>query len=90
MTGNLNGDKVGCMNNTLEEDFQDFIQIQGLKGQIDIQKVCEELQLNEDELFGFVNVRVAKLQEEKLDEQSVGEALGTIFLFAYWLRGVRG
>ena len=78
------------MENSLEEDFHDFIQIQGLKGQIDIEKVCETLRLNEDELFGFVNDRVVKLAGEDLSEQNVGEALGTIFLFAYWLRGVRG
>lgn len=77
------------MQNTLEEEYHDFIQIQGLKGQIDVQKVCAELRINEEELFEFINERVSKLEEEGFTSQNVGEYLGTSFLFAYWLRGVR-
>ena len=78
------------MSDTLEEDYLDFIQIQGLKGEIDISKVAAELQVDEEELFEFVNNRVMKLEEEGLSTQNVGESLGTLFLFGYWLRGVRG
>ena len=78
------------MANSLEEDFLDFIQIQGLKSKLDFLKVCTELHLDEAELFDFVNERIAKLEEEGLPPQKVGESLGTLFLFGYWLRGVRG
>ena len=78
------------MGNTLEEDYEDFIQIQGLKEQIDVSRVCEELEINEEELFNFVNDRVTKLEEQGFNAQSVGEYIGTVFLFAYWLRGGRG
>ena len=77
------------MGNTLEEDYLDFIQIQGLKGQIDLPKVAAELEVNEEELFNFVNDRVAKLDDQGMTAQNVGEYLGTAFLFGYWLRGVR-
>lgn len=78
------------MNSRLEEDFRDFIQIQGLKDQIDVARVSAGLQLDEEELFEFVNQRVVRLQEEDFNAQKVGESLGTLFLFGYWLRGVRG
>ena len=78
------------MGNMLEEDYVDFIQIQGLKGQIDVQKVSAELHIGEEELFEFINERVVKLEGEGFTAQNVGEYLGTAFLFAYWLRGVRG
>lgn len=77
------------MQHTLEEDYHDFIEIQGLKGQIDIPKVCSELTLDENELFDFINERVSRLEEQGFNVQTVGEYLGTVFLFAYWLRGVR-
>ena len=77
------------MEHTLEDDYRDFIQIQGLKEQIDVAKVTGELGLNEEELFDFVNQRVMKLEEQGFNAQNVGEYLGTIFLFAYWLRGIR-
>ena len=77
------------MGHTLEEDYGDFIQIQGLKSQIDISKVSVELQIDEEELFDFLNQRVTKLEEQGLKAQNVGEYLGTLFLFGYWLRGVR-
>ena len=41
------------MGNTLEEDYLDFIQIQGLKGQIDLPKVAAELEVNEEEFEYF-------------------------------------
>ena len=78
------------MSHTLEEDFLDFVQIQDLKGEIDISKVAAALQVDEEELFEFVNNRVMKLEEEGRSTQNVGESLGTFFLFGYWLRGVRG
>lgn len=78
------------MSHTLEEDFLDFVQIQDLKGEIDISKVAAALQVDEEELFEFVNNRVMKLEEEGRSTQNVGESLGTLFLFGYWLRGVRG
>ena len=78
------------MSHGLEEDYRDFIEIQGLKGQIDVAKVSAELGLDEEELFEFVNERVARLEEPGLDAQKVGELMGTLFLFGYWLRGVRG
>ncbi len=77
------------MEHTLEEDYLDFIEIQGLKGQIDVSKVCSELTLDENELFDFINERVSRLEEQGFNAQNVGEYLGTVFLFAYWLRGVR-
>ncbi len=77
------------MGNTLEEDYLDFIQIQGLKSQIDVTKVAAELGVNEEELFEFVNQRVTKLEELGLNAQNVGEYLGTLFLFGYWLRGLK-
>ena len=77
------------MNHTLEEDYRDFLEIQGLKGQIDVAKVCAELGLEEEELFEFVNERVVKLEGQGFTTQNVGESLGTLFLFAYWLRSVR-
>lgn len=77
------------MSNTLEADYQDFIQIQGLKDQIDLPKVAAELQIDEEELFDFVNERVLRLEDQGLDKQSVGEYLGTAFLFGYWLRGLK-
>ena len=77
------------MDQTLERDYRDFLEIQGLKGQVDVSKVSGELGLDEEELFDFVNQRVIKLKEQGLTTQSVGESLGTLFLFAYWLRGVR-
>jgi len=77
------------MANTLEEDYADFIQIQGLKGQIDIPKVCAEFEITEDELFDFMNDRVGRLEEQGMTAQNVGEYLGTAFLFGFWLRGVR-
>lgn len=78
------------MSNSLEEEFRDFIQIQGLKGQIDVAKVSAELRLEEEELFDFVNQRVMRLEGEGFEAQKVGESLGTLFLFGYWLSGVRG
>lgn len=78
------------MDTSLEEDYRDFIQIQGLKGQIDVAKVSAELDLEEEELFELVNQRVVKLEKEGFETQKVGESLGTLFLFGYWLRGVRG
>ena len=77
------------MEHGLEADYLDFIEIQGLKGQIDVAKVCSELSLDENELFEFINDRISRLQEQGFDAQNVGEYLGTVFLFAYWLRGVR-
>lgn len=77
------------MANTLEKDYVDFIQIQGLKGQIDIPKVCAEFEITEDELFDFIHDRVARLEEQGMTAQNVGEYLGTAFLFGFWLRGVR-
>lgn len=77
------------MGNTLEEDYLDFIQIQGLKGQIDVAKVAAELAMNEEQLFEFVNERVAKLEEQGFNAQNVGEYLGTLLLFGYWLRGLK-
>jgi len=77
------------MANTLEEDYADFIQIQGLKGQIDIPKVCAEFEITEDEFFDFINDRVGRLEEQGMTAQNVGEYLGTAFLFGFWLRGVR-
>ena len=77
------------MEDTLEGDYQDFLKIQGLKGQIDVSKVTVELGLKEEDLFEFLNERVVKLEEQGFTTQSVGEYLGTIFLFGYWLRGVR-
>lgn len=78
------------MEHTLEEDYDDFLQIQGLKDQIDVAKVSAELQIHEEELFEFVNDRVLKLEKQGFGTQNVGESLGTLFLFGYWLRGVRG
>ena len=78
------------MEHPLEDDYQDFLQIQGLKGQVDIPRAAAELGIDETELFEFVNQIVLKLRETGLDDQSVGESLGTLFLFGYWLRGVRG
>ena len=77
------------MGNTLEEDYRDFIQIQDLKEQIDLPKVAAELQINEEELFDFINERVMKLENQGFNAQNVGESLGTVFLFAYWLRGLK-
>ncbi len=77
------------MSNKLEEDYLDFIQIQGMKGQIDISKVTAELEMNEEELFEFVNERVTKLEEQGFNSQNVGEYLGTLLLFGYWLRGLK-
>lgn len=77
------------MANTLEEDYVDFLQIQGLKGQIDVPKVCAELGIDEEELFEFINQRVARLEEQGMDAQKAGESLGTALLFGFWLRGVR-
>lgn len=78
------------MGNTLEDDYLDFIQIQGLKDQIDLPRVAAELQIDEEELFDFVSQRVLRLEEQGLSPQNVGEYLGTAFLFGYWLRGIRG
>lgn len=78
------------MDHTLEEDYHDFLEIQGLKGSIDIPKVAAELGMDEEELFEFVNQHVARLLETGLESQNVGESLGTLFLFGFWLRGVRG
>ena len=77
------------MQHTLEEDFKDFLEIQGLKGQVDISKVCADFDLKEEELFDFVNERVVSLQEQGFTAQNVGESLGSLFLFGFWLRGVR-
>lgn len=77
------------MGNTLEEEYLDFIQIQGLKGQIDLPKVASALEINEEELFDFINQRMAHLGEQGLNDQTVGEYLGTLFLFGYWLRGLK-
>lgn len=78
------------MDHTLEEDYHDFLEIQGLKGSIDIPKVAVELGIDEAELFEFVNQHVARMMEAGLESQNVGESLGTLFLFGLWLRGVRG
>jgi len=78
------------VNRTLEEDYDDFLEIQGLKGETDVSRVTTELGFSEEELFEFVNRRVAILQEHGINPQTVGEYLGTLFLFGYWLRGVRG
>lgn len=77
------------MTNSLEKDFLDFIQIQGLKEESDVAKVAAAFGLSEEELFEFVNERVVKLEEAGWGSQAVGEALGTVFLFGYWLRGVQ-
>ena len=77
------------MEHTLEEDYTDFLQIQGLKGQIDVTKVAAELQINEEELFEFVNQKVVQLEGQGLTTQNVGEYLGTLFLFGFWLGRVR-
>ena len=77
------------MGNSLEADYADFIQIQGLKDQIDLPKLAAELEVEEEELFEFVNQRVMRLEEPGFTAQNVGESLGTLFLFGYWLRGVR-
>ena len=77
------------MKNSLEGDYQDFIEIQGLKDEKDISRAAHGLQFDEQELFNFLNEHVVRLSEEGLTPQNVGELLGTIFLFAYWLRGVR-
>lgn len=77
------------MGNTLEEEYDDFIQIQGLKEQIDLPKVAAGLGLDEEDLFEFISQRMARLGEAELDHQTVGEYLGTVFLFGYWLRGVK-
>lgn len=78
------------MSHSLEEEYRDFIQIQGLKGQVDVPRVADELGISEQDLFEFVHQRVLNLQERGFDLQSAGEYLGTCFLFGYWLRGVRG
>jgi len=78
------------MGNSLEEDYHDFIEIQGLKEQVDVAKVTAELGLSEEELFEFLNERVVKLETQGFNAQNVGEYLGTALLFGYWLRGVRG
>ena len=77
------------MGNSLEADYADFIQIQGLKDQIDLPKLAAELEVDEEELFEFVNQQVMRLEEPGFTAQNVGESLGTLFLFGYWLRGVR-
>ena len=77
------------MGNTLEEDYRDFIQIQGLKGQIDLPRVAAELEINEEELFDFINQRIGNLDQTELSLQTAGEYLGTVFLFGYWLRGLK-
>ena len=77
------------MEHTLEDDYRDFIEIQGLKDQIDVAKVTGELGLDEEEFFDFVNQRLVRLEQQGFNAQNVGEYLGTLFLFAYWLRGVR-
>jgi hypothetical protein len=77
------------LKNTLEDDYRDFIQIQGLKGQIDLPRVAGELGINEEELFDFINQRIGHLEQEEVALQMVGEYLGSIFLFAYWLRGLK-
>ncbi len=75
----------------LEAEYRDFVTLQGLKGQIDVAKVCADFGMNEEELFDFVAKRVAQLEELNPSiVQSVGEYLGTALLFGYWLRGVRG
>jgi hypothetical protein len=78
------------MGNSLEEDYRDFIEIQGLKEQVDVAKVTAELGLSEEELFEFLNERVVKLETQGFNAQNVGEYLGTALLFGYWLRGVHG
>lgn len=80
----------GAMIHSLEEDYRDFMQIQGLKGHIDLPKAVAELGLNEEELYEFINERVIKLESQGLTPQNAGEYLGTVLLFGYWLRGVRG
>ena len=77
------------MRSSLERDYADFIQIQGLKDQIDLVKVTAELEIDEEELVEFVNERVTRLEEQGFTAQNLGESLGTLFLFGYWLRGVR-
>ena len=81
------------MDHTLEEDYRDFLEIQGMKGQVNIPRVARELQISEEELFEFVNKRLTKLDEQSeqgLSLQKSGELAGTCFLFGFWLRGVRG
>lgn len=77
------------MENSLEKDYRDFIQIQDLKGELDIPKLCAEFQISEEELFEFVNERVTRLEAQGFGASNVGELPGTLFLFGYWLRGVR-
>ena len=77
------------MDHSLEEEYRDFLEIQGLKEQIDVSKVTQELNLDEEDLFQFINERVVKIQDQGFTAQNVGELMGTCFLFAYWLRGVR-
>lgn len=78
------------MENSLESDYQDFIQIQNLKGENDVARVAAALELDEEVLYEFIGRRVSQLEQEGFDPQKVGEYLGTLFLFGYWLRGVRG
>ena len=78
------------MDHSLEEEYRDFLEIQGLKGQVDIPKAAQELNLSEEDLFEFINERVVKIQDQGFNAQNVGELAGSCFLFAYWLRGVRG
>ena len=77
------------MHHSLEEEYRDFIQIQGLKGQIDLPRVAAELKINEEELFDFINQRIGNLDQTELSLQTAGEYLGTVFLFGYWLRGLK-
>ena len=74
----------------MEEDYRDFIQIQGLKGESDVAKAAAALEIGEEALYEFISQRVVQLEEQGFDRQKVGEYLGTLLLFGYWLRGVKG
>jgi len=74
----------------LEADYRDFIQIQGLKDENDVARAAAALAIDEEALYEFISQRVLQLEEQGFDRQKVGEYLGTLLLFGYWLRGVKG
>lgn len=78
------------MENPLEADYRDFIQIQGLKDENDVARAAAALAIDEEALYEFISQRVLQLEEQGFDRQKVGEYLGTLLLFGYWLRGVKG
>ncbi len=74
----------------MEADYRDFIQIQGLKDENDVARAAAALAIDEEALYEFISQRVLQLEEQGFDRQKVGEYLGTLLLFGYWLRGVKG